>query len=64
MMLKQGKKATRKENWQHRSESAVVQGHFGSQQVSAVLWSTHTRWIWSSCYWSVVEGTLSQTMLV
>lgn len=43
MMLKQEKKATRKENWQHRRESAVVQGSFSSQQVPAALWSVCTR---------------------
>lgn len=41
-MLKQEEKVTKKEKWQHRSESAVVQGRFGSRQVSVAVWSTHT----------------------
>lgn len=52
-MLKQGEKVTRKENWQDRSKSAIVQGRFGSQQISAALWSTHTGPVVTGVWWKV-----------
>lgn len=64
MMLKQGEESKRKENRQHRSKGVVIQGRFGSQQISTALWSTCTRRIWSSCDWRAVEGTLSQIVFV
>lgn len=42
-MLKERGEVTVKESWQHRSKSAVEQGHFSSQQVSAALWGVCTR---------------------
>lgn len=43
-MLKERGEVTVKESWQHRSKSAVEQGHFSSQQVSAALWDVCTQW--------------------